>query len=254
MSRSPELHLWDIDLADPGWDAGADTLDAAEAARFARIVVASAATHQRRARIALRHLLGRHIDARPRDLAFAYGAHGKPALDGRRHGASPPEFNLSHSGDRAILAIAAAPVGVDIERGDRDLPDLDRLLDMTCAAAERAGLAGLAPARRRAAFFRLWTRKEAYCKAIGLGLAQPMHRFALAETPAGSIVTDADAPAPLPQERDLPAPPHRCGGLHQLPRHVVDLPVAPGWFAAVCSPHAAPALRRRQAHPPVGGV
>jgi 4'-phosphopantetheinyl transferase len=105
------------------------------------------------ARAALRELLGDYLGAPPAELRFEYNEFGKPEL-GPEFGSSI-EFNLSHSADLALIAVATDAVGVDLEfvrEGNYD--DIARYF-------------GLEPR----AFFRDWTKLEAYMKARGAGLA-----------------------------------------------------------------------------------
>ena len=114
---------------------------------------------------------------RPGDVSFDRTCrncgrpHGKPALRGGRL-----ELSVAHSGDLVAVAVAAAPVGVDVEQlegrtrplgGDRDPDALARL---TLADTERAALAAVPPPGRARAFLVAWTRKEAVTKATGDGL------------------------------------------------------------------------------------
>ena len=86
-------------------------------------------------------------------------------------------FNVSHSGELALIGlIRGAQIGVDIE-AERDLTDQDALVRRYFSAAEIEDYFGLEPARRRAAFFNGWTRKEALVKALGQGLAFPLRAF-----------------------------------------------------------------------------
>ncbi len=138
------------------------------------------------ARAGLRQRLAIYGDTRAEALVFQLGLCGKPALD-------PPglAFNLSHSGDRAALAVAACPVGLDIE----ELRDgFAHLADSCFAPDEAAHLRALPEAERRCAFFRCWTRKEAYVKALGCGLSLPLGRFSVSLDHA-TLVSVADAPA-----------------------------------------------------------
>ena len=115
---------------------------------------------------ALRSLLARYLgNEAPGSLRFSYGPHGKPEL-------CHPQairFNLSHSGNRLAIAIGHQPVGVDLEHMER-ATELDAVAARFYAPAETAALARLAPAPRRALFFRWWTAKEAALKAWGIGL------------------------------------------------------------------------------------
>lgn len=138
-------------------------------------------------RWALRTLLSRYLDEDPAAIALASGEHGKPAL------AEAPErlaFNLSHSGDLAIVAVAAGrEVGVDVEAIDpaRDLVALARRgLDADSAASVRAA----APAQRARVFYEAWARHEALVKCLGTGLgaaptAHPPVEVSLLEVGAG---------------------------------------------------------------------
>jgi 4'-phosphopantetheinyl transferase len=118
------------------------------------------------ARAAARVVLGRHLGLAPADVSIREGPHGKPLLAG-----DGPHFNVSHT--HGIVAVAvrdAAPVGVDVETTRRRVPRT-RLLRKALSDRERAALgtpAAGAPARR---LLEVWTRKEAYVKGLGVGLA-----------------------------------------------------------------------------------
>jgi 4'-phosphopantetheinyl transferase len=143
-------------------------------------------------RSALRAVLGTYLAVEPGRLAFSYGPHGKPALEGAH---ASLQFNVSHSGELALIAAGwRRAVGVDVEQW-RPLPDMAAIAARVFAPAERHTLAGLAEAERSAAFFRCWTRKEAFIKATGLGLAQPLDRFVVslaAHDPVGFLDIDGD--------------------------------------------------------------
>jgi 4'-phosphopantetheinyl transferase len=164
-----DLWVWPLDVPASQRERDALVLSAEErdrARRFAfphltaRFVVA----HGR-----MRALLGAALDRDPAGLEFVASAHGKPELAG-----GGIHFSLSHSGDLAALAIAAFPLGLDIEM----IRPVDRALpERFFAPAERRGLRGLPPDVWDQAFFRCWTRKEAVIKALGLGLAFPLEDF-----------------------------------------------------------------------------
>jgi len=130
--------------------------------------------HRRRwvtARIALRQILALHAGANPASLRFHCDAYGKPTLLPPHDGV---HFNLTHSGDLGLLAIAPAPIGIDAECIDPRL-DWDALTRRVTSDDEREALRRCPPvSEQRAAFFRLWTRKEAYIKGRGLGLSLPL--------------------------------------------------------------------------------
>ena len=167
MIAADEVHVWHIDLTLPLPPAWAASLDAQEQARAARFASATLQAQFRRARGALRAVLAHYTRRDAASLALVQGAYGKPAL-----ASGEVEFNLSHSGSLALLAVAPAgcPVGIDIECMHERRTDIAALLDMVCHASEKAAIASLAGDAQRHAFYALWTRKEAYIKALGLGL------------------------------------------------------------------------------------
>jgi 4'-phosphopantetheinyl transferase len=125
------------------------------------------------ARGMLRLLLGQYLNAPPTSLRFCYGRHGKPALKAHRQ----LHFNLAHSGERAVYALSAVrPVGIDIEYIARNI-EFERVARRFFTATEFAALIKTPAARRRRAFYRLWTAKEAVIKATGKGLAQALDGF-----------------------------------------------------------------------------
>ena len=136
----------------------------------------------------LRTLLGRYLNADPRRIDFIFGHHGKPAIDG-----APVHFNLSHSGEMAACAVTRdCEVGIDIERV-RPTSDIESIAERFFHPEECRKLFGLAEEERALAFFRCWTRKEAYIKALGAGLSAPLDSFAVTlapEEPAAFVQID----------------------------------------------------------------
>jgi 4'-phosphopantetheinyl transferase len=188
-----EVHVWRISL-----DVEADPLqpllspdERQRAARFHRD------EHRRRyvaAHGALRIILGAYLEAAPESLAFEIGEHGKPSL---REPFGPAgtrvEFNLSHSADLALLAVAHDhPVGVDVERWS-EVEHLE-LAERFFSRAERDALRSLANVAEHldAGFFAAWTRKEAYLKATGYGIARGLHHFDVTLAPSVEAALLAD--------------------------------------------------------------
>jgi 4'-phosphopantetheinyl transferase len=143
------------------------------------------------ARSRLRALLGRHVGCDPRRLVFVLNEHGKPRL------ADHPgvHFSLSHSQDRALLAVSDGPeIGADLEMvRPVDHLDLSRRYfhPDEVAAIERQE-------DPRLAFFRIWTLKEAVVKAIGLGLSLPLDSFAVSIAGPRPVMAVAPAESPGP--------------------------------------------------------
>ena len=130
------------------------------------------------ARGALRELLGRYLDTDPGQIRFIYNAFGKPELDpdfGRLN------FNLAHSGDIALIAIARdADVGVDVERIDgRGESSYADVAQNFFSATEVDALSRVPSHLYDQAFFSCWTMKEAYVKGRGEGLTLPLTSFSV---------------------------------------------------------------------------
>jgi 4'-phosphopantetheinyl transferase len=117
--------------------------------------------------------LSKELSIAPKDIAFTYGPFGKPALAG----GSEVSFNVSHSGEYALIAIGTCgAIGVDIEKV-RPIADIERLADTVFSSVERAALARLPTSDRLEGFYSGWTRKEAYIKARGDGFSRPLADF-----------------------------------------------------------------------------
>ncbi|MBK8183770.1 MAG: 4'-phosphopantetheinyl transferase superfamily protein [Candidatus Competibacteraceae bacterium] len=123
----------------------------------------------------LRELLEACLSRPAAAFCFDRGLHGKPTLAGIE-GTLGLHFNLSHSGDRALYALARHDVGVDLECHDRNL-QMAAIRDRVCTAREVAVLKNGPFDQQREAFFACWTRKEAIAKALGGGLASGLQKL-----------------------------------------------------------------------------
>jgi 4'-phosphopantetheinyl transferase len=171
------LRLWTIPLEQPAAavDALAETLDEAE--RDSAGARANTVPRDRYviAHGAVRQILGAMLGTAPRRLRIQRRCvhcgdmhHGKPVIDGA------PPFSLSHSHDVAVLAISnGGNVGVDVE-ARRPRARLDRLAARVLSERELAQWSSASPEHQLDAFLRAWTAKEAYLKALGLGLVRPL--------------------------------------------------------------------------------
>ena len=124
----------------------------------------------------LRWLLAKLLDEHPDSLRFHTNAQGKPSLS------DYPElhFNLSHSGDYVLLAVSHdSPLGVDIEQIKPHIVTQD-LAQFILAADEWNAYIGLNEGEKVAAFYNVWAQKEAFIKAIGLGLSFPLKDVSVA--------------------------------------------------------------------------
>jgi 4'-phosphopantetheinyl transferase len=148
----------------------------------------------------LRVILGRYLQAEPQLVQFVCSAHGKPELSGS-FSSSGLRFNLAHSEDLAVLAVTRlGPVGVDLEK-IVPLEDVDELVARFFSSRENNSFQQLPSEQKPNAFFSLWTRKEAWLKATGEGIAHSLNLVEVSFLP--------DEPAKL-----LSMPPHLSQGFY----------------------------------------
>ena len=233
---NPVVVLELLDLDTPAIPLPLDALDDAERARAARLFYAEDRRRFIHGRAWLRLRLGEALGLAPPDVRFTtVGTRGKPAIASKLaptiSGLAPtssvgssllPTFNLSHSDRHGLLALSASglAVGVDIEVA-RPFERAARIAARHFSELEAAAIEACAPgAEREQAFFRTWTRKEAYLKLTGLGLPGGL---ACIETGIGSDartvlvppehglstawIASLDGPPPLGQPADGGLPP-----------------------------------------------
>jgi 4'-phosphopantetheinyl transferase len=166
-----EAHVWRLRLVQPAGELArlGATLSDDERARAARFYFERDRAAFTVVRGALRTLLGGYLGTPPGALVFGYRHKGKPYLEAPL---DDLQFNVSHSGDFALLAFTrGCAIGVDVERRRR-LDDLDAMARISFSPDEYAALHRLAPADHAAAFFACWSRKEAFIKVTGEGISQ----------------------------------------------------------------------------------
>jgi 4'-phosphopantetheinyl transferase len=186
---SPPIEVWRVDLvreADEVRQRFARVLAPDEHERARRFAHPDHASRWIVARGALRMLLGRRLNMAPGDVQLGIGSHGKPELRGT--GRATLRFNLSHSGGLALIAMTdGQEVGVDVEPTTRSSALIINLL----TEAERSLTVAIRPADRHVELLRVWCRKEALAKAIGVGLAPGPAEFDTQGT-AGYHLRDLD--------------------------------------------------------------
>ena len=184
------IELWRVDLRVEPTSGELALLSADEQARAARFVFPHDRRRFRAAHVALRRLLAARTGRAAQALAFSAGPFGKPSLTGS---APTCAFNLSHSADVALIALAPSiELGVDVEV----LRVVDDALDLAArnfSGAESAQLRSTAATERDRAFLRCWTRKEACLKAIGSGLSIAPETFEAGLDPRPRVVRIATA-------------------------------------------------------------
>jgi 4'-phosphopantetheinyl transferase len=161
----------------------------------------------------LRHILASYLDRSPGGIRFGYAAQGKPFL------LEHPDlhFNLSHAADVMVVAVAPGrELGVDVEMVFSEAV-MNEVSGTVLSSPERVALEGLDPAERREWFVRLWTRKEAYIKADGHGMALRLDHIDVTTLP-GRVRLRGESPEDW----------------FRSPRWAVRaIPVGPGYSAAL---------------------
>jgi len=168
----------------------------------------------------VRHVLSIYADLSPAAWTFTLNAHGRPDI-AESVTDLPLRFNLTHTkGLAACLVSLDAACGIDAET--LSLPaNASGIARKMFAANEQRALASLQGAAYVSRFFGYWTLREAYCKAVGLGLSAPMETFAFEyeETLPIRIRFSADTPDTT---RDW-----QFGLVHLLPTHLLAMALSP---------------------------
>jgi 4'-phosphopantetheinyl transferase len=156
----------------------------------------------------LRTILATYLAIEPTGVSLSYSKKEKPFL-GPAHEGSAVTFNVSHSGGIALLAFSRGrDIGVDVEQVREDF-DVGAIARRFFSAHELDQLAALPNEKKFEAFFRCWTRKEAYIKATGEGLSFPLHQFDVSVAPGHSDALLSTRPhnseAALWSLREIPA-------------------------------------------------
>jgi 4'-phosphopantetheinyl transferase len=176
---APGVALWLCHLDRVSADVAAlsASLSAQERARAERFGTALLRRRWIAGRATLRSLLGHALGLDPSAVQLRRGVRGRPELDGDY----AVDFNVSHTGDTALIAIATGTrdgtrIGIDVELGERTV-NADGLARKFLTERERAEIAPLASDIRRQRFLRLWTCKEAMSKATGDALSAPFRHM-----------------------------------------------------------------------------
>ena len=210
-----EIHVWVVDMraSDVQCAALKRWLDPHEMERASRIPNLEKRRSFEVAHGVLRCLLGNYVGCDPGAIEFANDPEGKPKLVF----SEGIEFNMTHSAEWAAFAFSSnCAVGVDVEQV-RALPGLPTIMRRVLCAEEAAELMLLSECDRERGFFCCWTRKEAYSKAMGMGLLAAFDTFCVAahpDRPARMIHIGFDAATAAAWViDDLPMPPGYAGAL-----------------------------------------
>lgn len=189
-----DLHLWRIPLTDQLTTKYLSMLDAAEKARAERFYFDKDREHFILSHGVMREMLSGYLQCNPRAIEYAFNEHRKPFIKN-----TVLQFNLSHSHDMAVLAVTKnTEVGVDIEYQQRDRSTLD-IAKRFYSPLEYKNLIALPEAQQTQAFFNIWSRKEAFIKALGRGLSYPLDQFSVSCKEEAALLELQEAPAQIPQ-------------------------------------------------------
>jgi 4'-phosphopantetheinyl transferase len=191
LTSDRQVDIWRIplDLPSDSRKRLEKLLSAEESKRAARFYFPADQNRYIVSHASLRDILSRYLNCKPDQLSFSANTYGKPSLS-----QGELEFNLSHSGDFALLGITRGrQIGVDVERM-RTGVSADIIGGHFFSKPEMSELLALAPEQREKAFFICWTRKEAYIKAQGMGLTLPLDSFDVSLTPGQAAVLRATRP------------------------------------------------------------
>ena len=178
MLPEDEVQLWRADLEAIGVDESRwqQVLSSDELTRASRFHFSRDRQRFVAGRALLRTILAGYLRTDANGLTFSYSKKEKPSL-ASDHAESGVTFNVSHSGGIALLAFTRGrEIGVDVEQVRQD-SDLQAIARRVFSMHEQNQLAALPAEKRIDAFFRCWTRKEAYIKATGDGLSLPLNQF-----------------------------------------------------------------------------
>lgn len=175
------IDIWQYSLRHPvmgSWDL----LSEEERQRANRFYFAKHKQRFTLARATLRTVLGLYLKRPPKALDFAYNPYGKPSVVNSQG----LEFNLSHSGEIALLAVGQQfPVGVDVELfSARPYTGIGKHM---FSAQENAALRHVPSRLKPLSFFHIWSQKEAFIKACGQGLSYPTQQFTVSTVPAKNL-------------------------------------------------------------------
>jgi len=187
------IDIWRVDLADPTIDSRQDILSPDERQRADKFVFPKDRMSFSRSRCALRLILANRLGCQANKIAFRYAEHGKPEL------AEPDvhhlSFNLSHNEDIALIAMTKRRrVGVDVNRigGRTGATDWAPIAKRSFSLREQQMLFALPQDQQEEAFYRTWTQKEAYTKALGDGFTYGFQAFTVVVNIDGSTGLLAD--------------------------------------------------------------
>lgn len=171
--RDRDVHIWEVDLNGSLPTDMIHYLSIEEQERAFKFRFEKDRKRWTVSRVAMRKILSRYLAISAHEIKFDYTSFGKPYVTG-----SKIIFNLTHSGDRALLAVSLiSEMGIDIEM--KKVIDFKRLIPRFFSEAEANAVVQSDDLQMSGSFYRVWTRKEAFIKAVGGGLSMPLQKFSV---------------------------------------------------------------------------
>lgn len=180
------VHIWclPLDLPPQERERCFSLLSIDEKTRAGKFYFETARDHFIAGRGLLRILLGGYLNMEPASIQFGYELQGKPLL---KEGGLPIQFNVSHSEGLGVIAFCLGRrVGVDIE-WFRPMADMDDLARRFFTEGESALIASLSGDSKQELFYKIWTGKESYLKAVGAGLLLPLDQVEVMFEAGGTV-------------------------------------------------------------------
>lgn len=187
--REVHVHFYSLDVESGELQRLEQLLSADELARAKRTLNRTVRNRFIAGRGILRRILARYLEKEPESVVFAEGEQGKPYLADRAEH-QKLRFNLTHKHERAALAVSGdCELGIDLEELRETIP-FCRMAERFFLSKESEELLSLPPEQQLAAFYRCWTRKEAYLKGLGTGLTRPANSFGVSLLPGQPPILD----------------------------------------------------------------
>jgi len=181
-----DVHIWwtSLDQSGSRLEKHEQILATDERARAKRFRFERDRNRFVRRRGVLREILGCYLGIEPNAVRLTYGEHGKPKLVEEMVSRNI-EFSLSHSEGIALYGFSHDhQIGVDIEYV-REVPEMDQIAGQFFSEGEKEVLRSLKAREKTGAFYKCWTRKEAFTKATGVGLSYPLNSLDVLTDPVG---------------------------------------------------------------------
>ena len=184
IDRVDAIDLWRVDLSNSRLDTLRGILVDDEIQRADKFVFDKDRNTFARSRCALRLILARFLRCEPGEIVFDFNEHGRPEVS--LPASSSVNFNLSHSGDKALIALSRSrTVGLDLNNLNQER-EWQPIARRSFSMAEQKALFLLPEAEREKMFYRIWGQKEAYTKALGDGFSYGFQNFTVVVDASGA--------------------------------------------------------------------